>query len=256
MSAGDGGRHGDGFAFNPSAAVSSARVGNDPVTVIVADNVLLHPHWLAEFALAHEFGPDAGNLYPGVRARLPPEFSPPFRSWLTRTLHATGVLEASGHIQDDASFFSIVDKNRADLLPLQRIPHYDCTDPGAFAAVIYLFERAHSGTSFYRHRATGYEAITPDNVANYRTALNHEMKTRGPPARQYMNGSNAMFERLHSVDSVFNRIVIYRGNVLHAADIDGRLLEGAETSRWRLTVSSFIRSASPADSTARRTNKR
>jgi len=45
-----------------------------------------------------------------------------------------------------------------------------------------------------------------------------------------MNGSNDVFERLHSVDSVFNRMVIYSGNVLHAADIDGSLVSGNDVA--------------------------
>jgi hypothetical protein len=232
------------FAFNPNARVSSARVGNCPIAVTVADDVLLHPWRLAESGLSHEFAEDAGNLYPGVRARVPTQFSRPFHAWLTRTLHSTGVLEESRHIQADASFFSIVNKSRENLLPLQRIPHYDSTDPGVFAAVIYLFERANSGTSFYRHRITGYEKINGDNEDNYRTALNRNMKKSGPPAREYMNGSNELFERIHSVDSAFNRIVIYSGNVLHAADIDGSLFAGNDNSQWRLTVSSLIKATS------------
>jgi hypothetical protein len=230
------------FAFNPNANVSSARVGKCPIAVTVADNVLLRPQRLAEFGLGHKFVEDDSNLYPGVRARLPAEFSRPLRAWLTRTLHSTGMLEEGCHIHDDASFFSIVNKSRADLLPLQRIPHYDSTDPGVFAAVLYLFDRANSGTSFYRHRTTSYEKINGDNEGNYRAALNRNMKTLGPPAREYMNGSNALFERMHSVDSAFNRIVIYSGNVLHAADIDGSLFDSENNSQWRLTVSSLINS--------------
>jgi Family of unknown function (DUF6445) len=232
----------DMFAFNPNASVSSARVGECPVAVTVADNVLMRPQLLAEFGLGLEFAADDGNLYPGVRARMPVEFSRPFRAWLTRTLHRTGVLEASRHIHDDVSFFSIVSKSRANLLPLQRIPHYDSTDPRVFAAVIYLFDRAHSGTSFYRHRTTGYEKISEDNQQNYRAALNHNMKKLGPPARDYANGNSDLFERTHSVDSAFNRIVIYSGNVLHAADIDGSLFAGNDNSRWRLTVTSMMNS--------------
>jgi hypothetical protein len=113
-----------------------------------------------------------------------------------------------------------------------------------FAAVIYLFDRADSGTSFYRHRTTGYEKIGDDNEDNYKTALNRNMKNLGPPAREYTNGSNALFERTHSVDSAFNRIVIYSGNVLHAADIDGSLFNGNDDSQWRLTVTSLINSTS------------
>jgi hypothetical protein len=231
------------FAFNPSASVSSVRVGECPIAVTVADNVLLRPQQLAEFGLGLKFVEDDSNLYPGVRARVPQEFSRPFHAWLTRTLHRTGVLEEGSYIHDDASFFSIVNKSRADLLPLQRIPHYDSTDPRVFAAVIYLFDRAHSGTSFYRHRTTGYEKIVDDNKDNYKIALNRNMKTLGPPAREYTNGSSALFERTHSVDSAFNRIVIYSGNVLHAADIDGSLFSGNGNSQWRLTVSSLIKSA-------------
>jgi hypothetical protein len=230
------------FAFNPNASVSSVRVGECPIAVTVADNVLLRPQQLAEFGLGHKFVEDDGNLYPGVRARLPAEFSRPFHAWLNRALHGTGVLEESCHIYDDASFFSIVNKGRAHLLPLQRIPHYDSADPRIFAAVIYLFDRANSGTSFYRHRTTGYEKIGADNEDNYKIALNRNMKKRGPPAREYTNGSNELFERTHSVDSAFNRIVIYSGNVLHAADIDGSLFNGDENSQWRLTVTSLIHS--------------
>jgi len=233
------------FAFNPNASASTIRVGQCPIAVTVADDVLLHPHRLAEFALGLKFMEDEGNLYPGVRARVPAEFSRPFHAWLTRTMHSTGVLEENSHVIDDASFFSIVSKSRANLLPLQRIPHYDSTDPRVFAAVIYLFDRVNSGTSFYRHRATGYEKIGIDNKENYKIALNRNMKNLGPPAREYTNGSNALFERTHSVDSAFNRIVIYSGNVLHAADIDGRLINGSDNCRWRLTVSSLINSAFP-----------
>jgi hypothetical protein len=229
------------FAFNPNASVASVRVGQCPIAVTVGDSVLLRPQPLAEFGLGLKFIEDDSNQYPGIRARLPAEFSRPFHAWLTNTLRRTGVLEESSYVHEDASFFSIVNKNRANLLPLQRIPHYDSTDPRVFAAVIYLFDRANSGTSFYRHRTTGYETISEDNKDNYKIALNHNMKNLGPPAREYTNGSNALFERTHSVDSAFNRIVIYSGNLLHAADIDGSLFTGNDNSQWRLTISSLIK---------------
>jgi hypothetical protein len=232
------------FAFNADARISSVRVGHCPIVVTVADDVLLRPQQVAEFGRGHSFVEDAGNLYPGVRARLPVEFSRRFIEWLTRTLRSTGVLEDSCTMDDDASFFSVVNKARASLLPLQRIPHYDSADPRVFAAVIYLFDRAHSGTSFYRHRTTGYERIRDDNAQNYKIALNHNMKTLGPPAREYTNGSSALFERIHTVDSAFNRIVIYSGNVLHAADIDGSLFDGNDNEPWRLTITSLVNSIS------------
>src|ERR1700732_3728682 len=89
------------FAFNPDASVSSARVGKCPIAVTVADNVLLRPRQLAEFGLDLTFVEDNSNLYPGVRARVPAEFSRPFHAWLNRALHRTGVLEEGSHIYDD-----------------------------------------------------------------------------------------------------------------------------------------------------------
>jgi Family of unknown function (DUF6445) len=239
----DGEQDEDMFAFNPNASVSSIVVGQCPVAVTVADDVLVHARRLAEFGLRRNFVEDDTNLYPGVRARVPAEFSRPLHAWLTRALHRAGVLEECCHISDDVSFFSIVNKSPANLLPLQRIPHYDCTDPRVFAAVIYLFDRGNSGTSFYRHRTTGYERLTDDNEVNYRAALNRNMKQLGPPAREYTNGNSALFERTHSVDSAFNRMVIYPGNVLHAADIDGSLFDGGDNGRCRLTVTSLMNSA-------------
>ena len=232
------------FAFNPNARISSVRAGHTPIAVTLADDVLLRPQQVVEFGLAHQLVEDTGNLYPGVRARLPAEFSRRFVDWLARALQSTDVLQDGSTIKDDASYFSIVSKSSASLLPLQRIPHYDSADPRVFAAVIYLFDRAHSGTSFYRHRATGYERIREDTAQNYKIALGHNMKTMGPPAREYTNGSSALFERIHSVDSVFNRIVIYSGNALHAADIDGGLFAGNENERWRFTITSLINSIS------------
>src|SRR5258706_10579528 len=71
------------FAFNPNASASSVRVGKCTIAVTVADNVLLRPRELADFGLGLEFVEDGSNLYPGVRARVPAEFSRPFCAWLT-----------------------------------------------------------------------------------------------------------------------------------------------------------------------------
>src|SRR3981189_451772 len=83
------------FAFNRDASVRSVRVGECPIVVTVADNVLLRPQQLAEFGEGLTVVEDDPNLYPGVRARVPAEFSRPFHAWLTRTLHRTEVLGKS-----------------------------------------------------------------------------------------------------------------------------------------------------------------
>jgi len=70
------------------------------------------------------------------------------------------------------------------------------TDPGVFAAVIYLFDPPFR-TSFYRHRTTGYEKNSDDNQDNYRIALNRNLKKLGPPRGIYKR-QQRLFERMHS----------------------------------------------------------
>jgi len=170
-----------------------------------------------------------------LRAPVPKAFSAAFRPWLGRLLQR--------EFQQDTSYFSVVTTPRAQLLPIQRIPHYDSTQPGLFAVVIYLCDSRFSGTSFYRHRRTGYEEITEENRRNYQLALDNELRLLGPPEREYVNGDNALFETIFSNELMFNSAVIYPGRVLHAANIR-RGFEPPKTSAdWRLTVTSLLQTA-------------
>ena len=136
------------FGFNDDAHVVVTHVGRSGIAVFSITDVLRNPEEVAALGFAASYAHDAGNFYPGIRAPLPEAFSTAFRRWLAHVLQR--------EFSRDTSYFSVVTTAGVDLLPIQRIPHYDSTDRDLFAAVIYLCgESRFSGTSFYRHRRTG-----------------------------------------------------------------------------------------------------
>ena len=233
------------FAFKESAAVKRIPIGRRGIAVTRIDNVLQDPHGVAALGFRQSYAEDRGNLYPGLRSPIPADFSAALRSWLTLILQRNGILESGQILQHDSSFYSVVTTSSRDLLPIQRIPHYDSTDPCLFAAVLYLCDSRFSGTSFYRHRKTGYEQITAENQKNYRVALDHEMRVQGPPPNGYVSGDSALFEVIFTNELEFNSAIVYPGSVLHAANIEKLFEPPGEKSDWRLTVTSLLTASLP-----------
>lgn len=231
------------FAFNDRAEAKLLRIGRRGIAVVRIDNVLRDPQSVAALGFAQSYGEDRGNLYPGLRAAMPESFSIALRSWLTPILQRSGMLEDGEMIHRDSSYFSIVTTPSRDLLPIQRIPHYDSTDPKLLALVIYLCDTRFSGTTFYRHRRTGYEEITEATRENYQIALDHDMRVYGPPSREYMNGDNRLFEVIHSNELKFNSASVYPGRVLHAGTIEKHFEAPQDKSGWRLTITALLQLA-------------
>jgi hypothetical protein len=221
------------FEFNERAAVEVMQIGRRGIPVVRVDNVLCNPDEVAALGLAQAYSQDRNNFYPGVRAPLPAAFSAALRDWLGRVLRR--------EFDGDDSYFSVVTTASADLLPIQRIPHYDSTDPAIFAAVIYLCDSRFSGTSFYRHRRTGYEEITEENRRNYQLAMDTDMRLHGPPKRQYTNGDSPLYEVIYSNELKFNSAILYPGRLLHAGNFPPTFTPPESKDEWRLTVTSVGR---------------
>jgi hypothetical protein len=231
------------FAFNENAEVKLAHIGRRGIGVSMIDHVLHDPEGVAALGFAQSYAEDRSNLYPGMRAPTPEGFSTAFRAWLTPILRRNGMLKGNQAIYRDESFFSIVTTASKDLLPIQSIPHYDSTDPNLFAAVIYLCDTRFSGTSFYRHRKTGYEEITEENHKNYKLSLDSDMRIHGVPKKEYINGDSLLFEAICSNELKFNSAIIYPSRILHAANIKRQFDPPKDKDEWRLTVTALLQTA-------------
>jgi hypothetical protein len=226
------------FAFNECATVTVTRVGRSEIPVSRITHVFRNPEAVAALGYAQSYTRDDGNFYPGMRVPTPSEFSIAFRAWLGRALQR--------EFPRDLSYFSVVTTASEDLLPIQRIPHYDSTDPTLCAVVIYLCDSRFGGTSFYRHRKTGYEEITEDRRRNYQLALDNELRLYGPPKREYVNGNTPLFERIFSNPLEFNSAIVYAGRMLHAGNIPPVFSPPRTRDDWRLTITSLLFSGSSA----------
>jgi len=216
------------FEFNKNAEVRLIHVGRRGVPVTLIDSVFSDPDGVAARGFSADYARDLNNLYPGVRAIVPQDLSEAFSACL------------KCEVKHCESFFSVVMTPSQDLLPIQCIPHYDSTDPNLLAAVIYLCDNRFSGTSFYRHRRTGYEEITAENQQNYRLALDYDMRAHGPPKKAYVNGSTQLFEVTFSSELKFNSAIVYPGRALHAGTIPETFTPPKDRGEWRLTITSLM----------------
>jgi hypothetical protein len=122
----------------------------------------------------------------------------------------------------------------------QRLPHIDTTSPSQLAILHYLCGPEHGGTAFYRHRATGFEAIDPVRGPAYLAALRPEMAMATGDDGGYVRASNALFEQTAVVAPAFNRIAVYASNLLHAGMLADQPAS-ADPRLGRLTANTFFR---------------
>jgi len=143
-------------------------------------------------------------------------------------------------------YFSLVTTHPGALAPIQRLPHFDGLEPERIAVLLYLDHSERGGTAFYRQLATGFESVTAARFDAYRSALDAGVARHGLPPPSYVSGNTPLFEQTHSVDGIFNRVVIYRGNTLHSANLPIDFAPVNDPRAGRLTLNLFLRApASP-----------
>lgn len=236
--------------LHPGFRCEVVHVGNERLPVIVIDNFLREAARLVEFAQTRsEFRPLEGTLYPGVRAPMPQAYGLAINEYLRETICAVFGLGTAKIVSEHCDF-ALVTTPPEDLLSVQRCPHFDGTGISFIAGVHYLCAPEHGGTSFYRHRRTGFESIGEARRTIYAAALENDFATFGVPPAQYANGDSDLFERTASFDAVFNRLLLYRGVILHSGNIaPGFRLDGNPRT-GRLTANSFLQFGQNPDVTS------
>jgi len=208
-------------------------MGREGVPLQVIDSAHPQPERLQDAAAAHWFAREAGDFYPGIRTPAPAGYP----DWLAQAALATGMARLPTVLR---TTFAIATDAADALAPIQRIPHFDTLDPTMLAAVHYLCAPPHGGTSFYRHRGTGYERIDPSRAAAWRQGLTRDREQHGLPAPHYPTEHTAGFERIGLAALRFNRLILYPANCLHAGDLGAAPL-AHDAVHGRLTLTSLLR---------------
>ncbi len=225
------------------------RIGLEQRPVIVIDDFVTDPEGLVASAESGDpFRAGSDDYYPGVRKPVPPQYAADLCANYAKVLQqifAFGATEPQALL----SAFSIMTTAPGRLRLIQRLPHFDTSDPQQLAVVHYLCDARHGGTSFYRHRKTGYETISQHRLRGYANVLKQQVMTEYQPPPGYMDGDNPLFERIARFEAQFNRALIYPSNMLHSGNIL-QLRSGDHSPRSaRLTANTFLKfSAGTADS--------
>jgi hypothetical protein len=230
------------FAPGPDPRVEVLRIGREAQPVLVVDGLLTGAEDLVAFAAdTAVLAPvkAATNFYPGVRAPAPPGYVQALVTALRPHLATTFGAPPDGRAHVTCALsMATLPADQASLA--QRLPHIDTTHPVQLAILHYLCGPPHGGTAFYRHRATGFEAVDPARGPAYLAALRGEMAD-GPGGQDgYITASNGLYEQTAVVAPAFNRIVVYASNLLHAGVLADHPASG-DPRAGRLTANTFFR---------------
>ena len=219
-------------------SVAVDRHGNEGFPIVVIDNFAAAPERFIDDAECLGFCP-MGEHYPGLRAHVPRRLLAPLVAGLAPII---ADIFGSPAVSIEDALYSLVTVAAADLTPIQRLPHFDGVESDRLALLHYLSPTAAGGTAFYRHRSTGFESLSAARLPAYRRALDADLQQYGLPVPSYIAGDTAIYERIGSVAGLFNRAVLYRGNLLHCADISADTQLVTHVRSGRFTVNTFLRS--------------
>lgn len=211
--------------------------GNEQEPIAIIDGFSSSFETLFAGAAHAHFG-KAGAAYPGIRAALDAGYLSERSAILSEIVQKIYGFKQGLHC--DSCDYSIVMRKPEQLSQAQSIPHYDASDSKLLAFMHYMLGSDRGGTAFYRHKATGFEAITSERQAAYKSALKVESETMNPIEQRYIYGDTAQFEMIGEVESRPNRLILYRGRILHSGVIPKNMLFSSDPHAGRLTINGFL----------------
>jgi hypothetical protein len=240
MVAGSVGESKGDFSINSDATISIEFIGREKCPIIIIDNVMNDPEPLACFAPKDpSFWVEADNSYPGIRAQVPDSYYSNIYAAIKSLMYKTFDIRTNT-TKSAYSCFSLTTSSPEDLKNYQRIPHFDTLAGNQYALVHYLCDAPHGGTSFYRHKKTGFESITESRWDEYWSKITAEWGTYGQPDREYIVGDTESFVRTKNVEIKYDRVLIYPGGQLHSGNIDPLISLSPDPQVGRLTITTFI----------------
>ncbi len=210
--------------------------------VLLIDDFLQEPDALVDFAVRSSFSRYPGYAerkgYPGIRAVAPDDYSYNITMFLEPVIKQYFGAPVELDIRKSVCAISLTTMQPDELGPLQRTPHFDASTPHHMAALLYLCNEEHGGTAFYRHNSTGLQQITADTREHYLDVYYEEINARRPQ-RRYYDESDEQFTRLGMIPAKYNRLVLYRGSLLHTAIVNPARSVETDPRAGRLTVNTF-----------------
>ncbi|PQA89509.1 DUF6445 family protein [Hyphococcus luteus] len=217
------------------------KIGREEEPVVILDNATAGADALIDTAANREFKKKAPND-PGMRAPAPVDYAQSMIAAFEQLIgDVFGLRPAS--LAATACDFSLVTTPPEKCGAMQRLPHYTATDPTVLTILHFLCGETYGAVGFYRHRATGFETVNDARLRRYQKVLEAEIAEHGTPETKQASGPAPLFEQIARFPAVFNRILIFRGVALRAADIPEDCALPEDPRAGRLTVNTLIKGA-------------
>ena len=211
--------------------------GKEQQPTLILDDFWPGPDVLREDAAMLRLQP-IGPHYPGLRATIPPMLAERMRQRIAPLLATHFDLDPAPAVSE--AYYSLVTTPPGDLAPIQRLPHFDGVEDRRIALLLFLGHGPQGGTAFYRERTTGFERISAERLAPYRTGLDAAIRQYGLPEPAYIEGDTPLFEQIARHDACHNRALVYRGNRLHCAWLPDTVPITGNPLTGRLTLNLFL----------------
>ncbi len=212
-------------------------IGRENRPVLVIDDFLPDPGLVLAQARQASFQPFV-RFFPGVQAPYPfDRFSASVAPYSPIIKHALNIKQSPSVIECG---LAMVTTPPEQLHPLQSIPHIDTIDPNRIAVLAYVSGERFGGTAFYRHKSTGFEAVTASRRKPYNSALDADIENHGVPERAYISDDTEIFEQIATFEAKPGRAIVYFSNSLHSGHIQHAADLTRDVTHGRLTLNAFL----------------
>lgn len=216
-------------------SVRLRKVGAEQQPLLIVDDVLADPWAMVDAARAADFYRPPHTNYPGLNANLPEAYYRTVVTALRGPIEAAFGVSASSVLKF-FGFFALATTPASAATPVQKVPHLDGPDPSRLAMVHYFCQGDFGGTGFFRHQATGFESVDGSRTDAYAAALKAELTQE---RHGFAGPDTPGYDLIDQAEAVFNRLILYRGHVLHAGLLDPAG-GAADPATGRLTANGFI----------------
>ena len=232
-----------GNVINQNLKVQTETFGAERNKVIIVDNFVRDPWLLVDYAASARFlaSPMLRQRkgYPGVKAAMPKPEAEALIKGIEGLINTEFSIPSTAQINPPSASLCLMTVPEMQLGPYQTIPHFDTSRQSFFAALLYLCGEEHGGTGFYRHNSTGYESISPEHSDNYLDSCFHELNNK-KIRKRYFSESDEYYTKIGFVPAVYNRLVVYRGCLLHSANLTSLISLNPDPRVGRLTANIFL----------------
>jgi Family of unknown function (DUF6445) len=227
------------FASSQPLSIETCYAGRERQPVLIIDNYLRNPEALVNYAANEARFLESPAMYPGIIAPLPDAYCESLLNVLGPKIGETFDVKPETAFLNNC-FFAITTFPPEQLHYRQRLPHVDDYGPGVIAALHYLCDSTQGGTALFRHRATGFESVTREQHEHMQSLIVQDIASQGPLPPEYVGANNRFFEQTLCMEARFNRLVIYRGSVLHSMLVDANTQLDPNPRVGRLTINTFL----------------